>query len=652
MGSGESIKVVFAAAAATGKLPLFVSQVVRLNEHCRNLNDPKASAGAACLSFPVLLDRALLYDLSFSTLCYIVLLYGAGVTLDNAGGDGGVPHAHILQWIRTNFPSNAKPKNVEGGLPPTSDSSSSSSSSSSPDSLLQQLMNTNGVSLSPPNSRLSDLVDATPFAMRELVCAWESGAINAELVMSCLEKLKAFSCLPIAAAAWLVGYIRLLPAERTEKPVFMLQQLLAFGSTPPGNLHKDFSKFYVERTRIAHQVLTRIHHDSTAQHVANFKVDKSNKSAPDDRAANGNDSVKGGSSTPSTSADVLKAIFQNCISRGWVDIRDTHQLHQTLQVGGCRWFSDQIVDLLLSQFYQNDIMMSTNLLSSWFCLKREALTACLVGETIPALLDRGKQALEGGTSSSSSSSSSVDSSNPNATTIQNPHAFALARLTVLCLVATLVERAHVRNSLSRGKGDLKRKVLVLSADVDSSLTRNQPSRKRIALDPSTPLPLSRLLSSSASAFPLPTHSSSSSSSSSRDDDEDEDDIKPSLQDIKVKVEGAVVDPSRCASAGVIGVEGDAFHAALTSMFDAFLRVLDRGTVDSRILFIHEFLTQLLQTRYSEDILPFVPVRLVSKLLSTIPRELSADVVAKLNHLRSQTGRGVAAALLHIYASVL
>ena len=81
-------------------------------------------------------------------------------------------------------------------------------------------------------------------------------------------------------------------------------------------------------------------------------------------------------------------------------------------------------------------MMSTNLLSSWFCLKREALTACLVGETIPALLDRGKQALEGGTSSSLSSS--VDSSNPNATTIQNPHAFALARLTVLCLVATLV----------------------------------------------------------------------------------------------------------------------------------------------------------------------------------------------------------------------
>ena len=55
-----------------------------------------------------------------------------------------------------------------------------------------------------------------------------------------------------------------------------------------------------------------------------------------------------------------------------------------------------------------------------------------------------------------------------------------------------------------------------------------------------------------------------------------------------------MDPSRCASAGVIGVEGDAFHAALTSMFDAFLRVLDRGTVDSRILFIHEFLTQLLQ----------------------------------------------------------
>ena len=110
------------------------------------------------------------------------------------------------------------------------------------------------MSLSPPHSRLSDHVDATPFAIRELVLAWESGAINAEVVMSCLEKLKAFSCLPIAAAAWLLAYIRLQPTEKTEKPIFMLQQLLSFGSTPPGNLPKDFAKYYAERTRIAQQV--------------------------------------------------------------------------------------------------------------------------------------------------------------------------------------------------------------------------------------------------------------------------------------------------------------------------------------------------------------------------------------------------------------
>ena len=126
----------------------------------------------------------------------------------------------------------------------------------------------------------------------------------------------------------------------------------------------------------------------------------------------------------------------DCILRGWVDIRDTHQLHRLLQVGGCRWFADQTVDLLLSQFYQNDIMMSTNLLSSWFCLRREALTACLVGGTLPALLDRGGQALsEGG---AGSSASGADGAPPSPAAVQNPHAFALARLTVLCLAATLV----------------------------------------------------------------------------------------------------------------------------------------------------------------------------------------------------------------------
>ena len=59
-----------------------------------------------------------------------------------------------------------------------------------------------------------------------------------------------------------------------------------------------------------------------------------------------------------------------------------------------------------------------------------------------------------------------------------------------------------------------------------------------------------------------------------------------------------------------------------------------------------------QTRHCEEILPFVPICLVSKLLSTVPRQMSADVVAKLHHLQSRTGRGVAASLLHVYASVL
>lgn len=73
-----------------------------------------------------------------------------------------------------------------------------------------------------------------------------------------------------------------------------------------------------------------------------------------------------------------------------------------------------------------------------------------------------------------------------------------------------------------------------------------------------------------------------------------------MSDIKIKVEGAVVDPSRSTS----GSSGDAaseevddvFHSSLTRMFDAFLRAVDRGTVDARILFIHEFLVQLLKVR--------------------------------------------------------
>ena len=139
-----------------------------------------------------------------------------------------------------------------------------------------------------------------------------------------------------------------------------------------------------------------------------------------------------------------------------------------------------------------------------------------------------------------------------------------------------------------------------SDDVDHS-PRSQPPRKRLSPDSSS-LPIARVLSSAASAYPLASPTTTASSSSSREDDDDEDDLKPSISDVKVKVEGAVVDPSRLASgASKTGgddaggaVEAEPFHSALTALFDAFLRVLDQGTVDSRILFIHEFLTQLLQ----------------------------------------------------------
>jgi hypothetical protein len=46
---------------------------------------------------------------------------------------------HFVKWAKQNFPSNTKPKNVEGAMPATC-----STSDSSLDSLLQQLMNTNG----------------------------------------------------------------------------------------------------------------------------------------------------------------------------------------------------------------------------------------------------------------------------------------------------------------------------------------------------------------------------------------------------------------------------------------------------------------------------------------------------------------------------
>lgn len=64
-------------------------------------------------------------------------------------------------------------------------------------------------------------------AVKELLCAWESGALSACDVKRALDGLRAAACcLPVCAAAWLCAHVSITHQDALLKPMNMVQQFL------------------------------------------------------------------------------------------------------------------------------------------------------------------------------------------------------------------------------------------------------------------------------------------------------------------------------------------------------------------------------------------------------------------------------------------
>lgn len=74
-------------------------------------------------------------------------------------------------------------------------------------------------------------------AVKELLCAWESGVLSAGDVKRALDGLRAAACcLPVCAAAWLCAYVSITHQDALLKPMNMVQHFL----TPlPGDEMQD-----------------------------------------------------------------------------------------------------------------------------------------------------------------------------------------------------------------------------------------------------------------------------------------------------------------------------------------------------------------------------------------------------------------------------
>lgn len=77
-------------------------------------------------------------------------------------------------------------------------------------------------------------------AVKELLCAWESGVLGAADVKRALDGLRATACcLPVCAAAWLCAHMSITHQDAFLKPMNMVQHFL----TPlPGDEMPDYYK--------------------------------------------------------------------------------------------------------------------------------------------------------------------------------------------------------------------------------------------------------------------------------------------------------------------------------------------------------------------------------------------------------------------------
>lgn len=263
--SGQSFELILAVATVEGKLRTFVSKLINFNEMSKQVGGVVGKAAQT---------RAILFDITFLMLCFIVQMYGSDVSVTNLTNtltkrlkknfnstifnlfmyhklsvelinlflfflqvvlseqgmhSGG--NSFFEQWVRDCMVEKRRPK--------------------SPDQMLKHF-NTNRVSelLAQFNSGSADFPTryvllgivvlfylfssspslifhfltfhgsqvkwhevcwSIPLAIKEVLVAWEHEALTANDVKRILDTMKArMCCLPVCATAWLCSYMQVM----------------------------------------------------------------------------------------------------------------------------------------------------------------------------------------------------------------------------------------------------------------------------------------------------------------------------------------------------------------------------------------------------------------------------------------------------------
>ncbi|GAB1599287.1 mediator of RNA polymerase II transcription subunit 24-like isoform X5 [Argonauta hians] len=409
MLSGKSFELILAAAAATAKLQSFAIKLVKFNEFARQATGEGGKAANT---------RALLFDISFLMLCHIAQLYGAEIITSSPD----CSESFFAQWSMKCLPEDGKYKCIENSSP---------SDQHKVDLLLNQF--TNGGEHKNSMARWHEICMNAPFAMQEVLFAWEHGALTADNVKNILDCVKKkMCCLPVVVSAWLCSYMNTVGEEARSKPHNMLEQLSRVNPDSQGQYP---SENYHERSHLMSIILCKM----------------SNDILPASRRSTAQQYIPPKALPGKVMDETTQAIFEN----GWVDLRSLHALEQLLNLCGSDWFSDRLVAMMLTSNRLEDLSLSLSLSFALCHMDLENITLSLLLHTLPNIL----------------------SSPHKMHMLENPRGAVLAKLCVMCIVGAQMAKSNSKDSFHYTKRGRKRQFHEVDWEEPEEENRKNKMRK-------------------------------------------------------------------------------------------------------------------------------------------------------------------------------
>eukprot|EP00058_Branchiostoma_floridae_P015206 XP_002600694.1 hypothetical protein BRAFLDRAFT_118555 [Branchiostoma floridae] len=427
MMSGKSFELITAAAATTGKLHMFASRLIKFNEFAKH------SSGEGS---KVSLSRAVLFDISFLMLGYICVMYGTEIVCTTSAGAGNEPFFET--WVGQSLPIDQKCRPVENMAHPDP---------ARVESLLTQI--NSGQEIKTSLQRWQDVCTNIPFAIQEILTAWENGAVSADAVQKFCDNIKRhMCCLPVCIAAWLCSYMQGLTAPEREKPLKLLKHMLS-------PIQGDPTMSQYNESLMIH-IIKKISGDLLSA--------KSSRVTGEAREGAGGADTGRQVYTGENNTQVYTGVFSHAMQLGWVDGRGICSADNMLTIGGARWFCHCAVKEILKCSRREDLIQSVNVALALFQLDSEPVAVALLSHVIPSLL--------------------LDSSKRDL--LCNPRGAALARLAVQCTAMAFLTQSNDRRrngkSRSRKRGrETDREYVVSPASSGSGKEDERPSKLRILL---------------------------------------------------------------------------------------------------------------------------------------------------------------------------